>query len=78
LTVDVLGPALARAKDRLLSQYLLVCPGCAQPSAAHVDRTGAQPTGEPVLVRFVCPLGCAVSDAAVLALLPTDPIGLTA
>jgi hypothetical protein len=77
-SVDAIGPALARAEDRLLSQYLLACPGCAQPSAAHVDRRGDLTTSAPVLVRFVCPVGCAVTDAAVLALLPIESIGLSA
>jgi hypothetical protein len=66
--------ALARASDHLLSQYLIICPGCSKPAAAHVDRAGAAPR----LVRFVCPDGCAVAGTDVLALVPPQAAGLTA
>jgi lysyl-tRNA synthetase class I len=66
--------ALARASDHLLSQYLLICPSCGKPSAAHVEWADAAPH----LVRFVCPDGCAVPGADVLALVPPQAAGLTA
>lgn len=58
---------ITRAQVRLLDQYLVACPGCAKPGAAHVDR---QPDGTPVLIRFVCPNSCQVAGGDVLAGLP--------
>jgi hypothetical protein len=47
----------------LLAQYLVLCPGCGRSAAVHVDEAVAR---APVLVRFVCPLGCGVDDTSVL------------
>jgi hypothetical protein len=57
---------LARPGAGLLAQFLTTCPSCGQAAAAHVDTQG-----EATLVRFVCPDGCAVDAAVVLAALPT-------
>lgn len=53
---------LLRADSTLLAQHLLTCPGCHKPAAAHVDITAPSA----VLVRFVCPDGCAVDEAVIL------------
>lgn len=53
---------LVRTTAAPLSQYLVTCPGCGKCAAAHVD-VSAQSA---VLVRFVCPEGCAVDAAVVL------------
>lgn len=75
MTAESLPRLQARAGQPLLAQYLVTCPTCRKPSAAHVDRDGY---GERVLVRFVCPDACPVSDAAVLAVLPPHTVPLTA
>lgn len=54
---------LIRPDSRLLAQHLVSCPTCGKPAAAHVDVTAPAA----VLVRFVCPDGCAVDDAAILS-----------
>lgn len=78
LTVDSLAPALARAGQGLLSQYLVTCPECAKAAAAHIGWVDAPAPHTPVLVRFVCPESCAVEPAAVLSLLPPHPASMTA
>ena len=75
MNVESLPVAQARASQRLLAQYLVTCPSCRKSSAAHVDRDGG---GTRVLVRFVCPEACPVSDDVVLALLPAEEVQLTA
>ena len=55
---------LSAARPPLLDQYLLACPICAKPGAAHV---GHDAEGFPMLVRFVCPTSCTVAAEAVLA-----------
>lgn len=64
--------ASARGNGHLLSQYLLSCPVCALSGAAHVDERADG--SAPVLVRFVCPEGCAVDAEALLSriMLPTS------
>jgi hypothetical protein len=57
---------LARPGSRTLAQYLISCPKCQKPAAAHVDGAPSRP----VLVRFVCPDACAVETVSVLACLP--------
>jgi hypothetical protein len=52
--------ALARPRSRLLAQYLMTCPSCDKPAAAHVDTDAME------LVRFVCPDSCALDAAVVL------------
>jgi hypothetical protein len=69
--------ARARASGRLLSQYLLTCPGCSRPSAAHVEWLDASESSGRV-VRFVCPEGCPVTGAEVLALAVRRASGMTA
>jgi hypothetical protein len=66
---------LPLARGRLLDQYLVACPGCAKPAAAHV---GQHPDGTPMLVRLVCPVGCAVAADDVLAALSPVEVSLTA
>jgi hypothetical protein len=73
--VHTVARAARPAAHRLLSQYLLACPGCGEAGAAHVDRDVRD---APVLVRFVCPQSCVVSDQAVLALVPAQGEALTA
>jgi hypothetical protein len=46
----------------LLGQFLVPCPGCGRPGAAHVDESGPVPT----LVRFICPVACVVPAAMVI------------
>lgn len=53
---------LIRPDSALLAQHLVICPGCRKPAAAHVDVTAPSA----VLVRFVCPDGCAVDEALIL------------
>jgi hypothetical protein len=78
VTVGSLAPALARAERRLLDQYLITCPGCGQPAAAHVDANDLPPGGRPTLVRLVCPESCPVTEAQVLDLLPVGQLILSA
>jgi hypothetical protein len=78
LTVDSLAPALARAGHRRLEEYVTNCPGCRKPAAAHIDMNGAASDARPTVVRFVCPDGCVVGDAAVLGLLPVGDRPLSA
>jgi hypothetical protein len=59
---------LARLVVHVLAQYLTTCPCCGKPAAAHVDTRAARA----VLVRFVCPDGCAVDAAAVLRAIGAD------
>jgi hypothetical protein len=54
---------LIRPDTAVLAQYLVMCPGCRQPAAAHVDTSADLP----VLVRFVCPEACVVDEGAVLS-----------
>lgn len=54
------------AGTRLLSQYVVKCPRCAKPAAAHVDQNDV---GEQLLVRFVCPDSCVVAASEVLSLI---------
>lgn len=75
MTAESLPRLQACAGQPLLAQYMITCPTCRKPSAAHVDRDDC---GERVLVRFVCPDACTVSEAAVLAVLPPDTVPLTA
>jgi len=79
--LETLAPVRARAASRLLEQYLISCPGCGKPAAVHVDRhdelagdVEAEDDGpvRPTVVRIVCPDGCAVADADVLASLPVQ------
>jgi hypothetical protein len=72
VTLDSLSSARARADHALLEQYLLVCPGCRKPAAAHVDPAG------PTLVRLVCPDSCVVAADAVLGQLPVGELTLSA
>jgi hypothetical protein len=74
MALESLPLAHARAAQQLLVQYLTRCPGCAQAAAAHVD----EQDGAMRLVRFVCPDGCAVDQAAVLAGLAPASMSLTA
>lgn len=64
------GAAVFAPATRLLAQYLVRCPGCDKPAAAHLDES--QP-GTPVLVRLVCPDACRVDKASVLRRLPLAP-----
>jgi hypothetical protein len=77
VNVEPLAPAQAGANDRLLDQYLLTCPSCVKPAAAHVA-PALDPVSGPTLVRFVCPDSCAVDDAAVLAQLAEARLDLSA
>jgi hypothetical protein len=61
--VESLALAQSRASGPLLAQYLIICPSCAEPAAAHVDEREF----DPVLVRLVCPNGCDVDSSAVFA-----------
>ena len=67
MTVESVPLAHARAGGEFLDQYLVSCPACAKPGAAHV---GWAADGSPVLVRFVCPDSCAVAANDVLNGLP--------
>ena len=67
MPVETLAPARARAAARQLDQYLIRCPGCEQAAAVHVD---AGVGAVPLVVRVVCPDGCAVAAEEVLARLP--------
>jgi hypothetical protein len=73
LTAETLS--ISRARVRLLDQYLLPCPGCARPGAAHVDN---EPDGTRVLVRFVCPNACEITSSDVLALIHDPAASLSA
>jgi hypothetical protein len=75
LSVESLPLAQARAAQRPLDQYLVSCPGCARPSALHLDATTG---GAPRVVRFVCPNACPLDADAVLACLTEDRIANTA
>jgi hypothetical protein len=48
-------------RPQTLSQHLVTCPGCAKPSAAHLDI--ASRSGVARLVRLVCPDGCSLTEA---------------
>ena len=74
-TIESLPLAHARVAQRLLSQYLVRCPGCAKPAAAHVD---LNPGIQARLVRFVCPSSCVVEAATILAALPGAEVSLSA
>ena len=73
--VEPLFVAQARATQRLLDQYLVTCPGCARPSALHVDG-GVGSTAR--VVRFVCPNACPVTVDAALACLAPDSVAHSA
>jgi hypothetical protein len=76
MAVESVPLAHARAGGEFLDQYLITCPACAQPGAAHVART---PDGQPEVVRFVCVDSCLVDAEDVLARLPEAlEVGLTA
>jgi hypothetical protein len=76
MAIESLPLAHARAAQQVLSQYLVRCPACGKPGAAHVEiNRGPQVR----LVRFVCPDGCPIDVASVLAALPPDAeVSLTA
>jgi hypothetical protein len=76
VTCSPLAAPITRGAGQL-EQYLLSCPACAKPGAAHVD-WGESDVADPVLVRFVCPDGCPVDAATVLALIEEPPSALTA
>ena len=76
MVVESVPLAHARASGEFLDQFVLPCPVCSSPGAAHVGRTA---DGEPVLVRFVCVDSCDVVAGAVLASLPGSlQVSLTA
>jgi len=75
MNVESLPLAQARAGNELLVQYLVSCPACGKPAAVHADRDAA---GALVLVRFVCPESCPVSETDVLAARPMDEVPLSA
>ena len=76
MAVESVPLAHARASGEFLDQYLVNCPACAKPAAAHVGRAD---DGERVLVRFVCPNSCDVVATDVLAALPASiEVSLTA
>jgi hypothetical protein len=76
MVVESVPLAHARAGGEFLDQYVLPCPACTRPGAAHVGRTA---DGEPLLVRFVCVDSCAVLADEVLARLPGSlQVSLTA
>jgi hypothetical protein len=76
VTCSPLAGSIRRGGGQL-EQYLLTCPACAKPGAAHVDR-GQSDLADPVLIRFVCPDGCPVDAATVLALIEEPTSALTA
>ena len=78
MNVDSLAPALARADRRRLEQYLIPCPGCGKPAAAHVDLNDLPSGARPVLVRLVCPDACVVAAEEVLGRLPVEQFTLSA
>lgn len=63
------GPdaAIFAPSRRLLAQYLVRCPLCDKPAAAHLDESNPK---SPVLVRLVCPDACRVDELSVLGRLP--------
>jgi hypothetical protein len=76
MVVESIPLAHARAGGEFLDQFLIPCPACAKPGAAHVGWTSE---GQRELVRFVCLDSCAVQDVDVLAALPESlEVGLTA
>jgi hypothetical protein len=76
VTCSPLAAPIGRGEGQL-EQYLLTCPACAEPGAAHVD-WGESDLADPVLIRFVCLDGCPVDAATVLALIEEPPSALTA
>jgi hypothetical protein len=76
MVIESVPLAHARAGGEFLDQYLISCPVCAKPAAAHVGWTA---DGHRTLVRFVCLDSCAVAASDVLACLPAAvEVGLTA
>jgi hypothetical protein len=69
MAVESVPLAHARASGEFLDQYLVDCPVCAKPAAAHVGRAE---DGQRVLVRFVCVDSCDVLAADVLANVPAS------
>ena len=59
--------AMFAPTTRLLAQYLVHCPRCDKPAAAHLDESNPK---APVLVRLVCPDACRVDEPSVLLCLP--------
>jgi hypothetical protein len=59
--------AIFAPSRRLLAQYLVRCPLCDKPAAAHLDESNPK---TPVLVRLVCPDACRVDEHSVLGRLP--------